>query len=122
MDDERWDQMMNALQVDLYPKVQTKLDHDLVRAYRSTFWQILKHLGEDLSDFQECPPHGVCTPDVPQLAFDGVLELKTRFDRLEEFVLWVSESQLELSADSDTMFRLNGIIDAAKAVLDDIST
>lgn len=120
MDDENWKRMVDALDGAMTPKQQAELDHTLLRAYRSTFWQILKHLGEDLSDFQECPPRGFCTPDVPQLAFDGVLELKTRFDRLEEFVLWVSEMNL---ADPDFGYpMLRSVIDTAREVLDDIST
>lgn len=122
MDEKVWKDMFAALDMPPPAIVQAKLDHDLVRAYRDTFWAILNQTGADTSDFESCPPHGVCTPDIPIRAFNDVVELRARFNRLEQFVVWVAESE-DMRSDPDDPsggHRLNDMIDAAKEVLDDI--
>jgi hypothetical protein len=120
MDDRTWDGMLAALDADMLPKIKAKRDDPLVHAYRSTFWEILKRVGADTSDFQSCPPHGVCTPDIPIRALDEVVELKARFNRLKQFVIWVSENEVMADPfDPSGGHRLNDMIDAAKEALDD---
>src|SRR6185369_17311120 len=92
MDDETWDRMVIEAMNAISPKVEAKLDHDLVRAYRAFFWEIYKMMGADTMDYRSCPPPGVLIPDVPTLALDEVRELKARFDRLEQFAIWVFDS------------------------------
>jgi hypothetical protein len=120
MDDRTWDGMLAALDAELLPKIKAKRADPLVHAYRSTFWEILKRVGANTSDFQSCPPHGVCTPDIPIRALDEVVELKARFDRLEQFVIWVSEEEGYIAGFEEfARRRLNDMIDAAKEALDD---
>lgn len=121
MDDGTWDGMLAALDANMLPKIKAKRDDPLVHAYRDTFWEILKRIGADISDFQSCPPHGVCTPDIPLRALDEVVELKARFNRLEQFVLWVAESgHYGFQHEAYPGARHNEMVDAAKEALDDI--
>jgi hypothetical protein len=121
VDDKTWDGMLAALDAALPPKIQAKPDRGPIRSYRETFWEILKLTGADTSDFQSCPTRGVCTPDIPRQAFREVMELRARFDRLEQFVIWVAENEVMADPfDPSGGHRLNDMIDAAKEALDDI--
>jgi len=127
MDDETWNQMMASLQMDLYPKAQAKLDHDLVNAYRGTFWEIYKWTGADPMDYESCPLYGVLIPDIPILAFNEVKDLRNRYDelqasadRLEQFAMWLAsmdDSNPDQMSEERRIVTLTRIIERAKGAL-----
>jgi hypothetical protein len=120
MDEWTWTRMVAALDGLGALNAQAQLDHDLVRVHRETLWEILKLTGADTSDFQSCPPQGVCTPDIPARALNEVVELKARFNRLEQFVIWVAESGHHgFQYEAYPGARYNDMVDAAKEALDD---
>lgn len=107
MDDETWDRMVIATMDAISPKVEAKLDHDLVKAYRGTFWEIYKWTGADPMDYESCPPFGVLRPDIPILAFDEVKDLRNRYEelqasagKLEQFAMWII-NELEWRGNSE---------------------
>jgi hypothetical protein len=70
-----------------FPAGDTEYEVEILRrriqVYRNLFWQIYVLTGSD-PDMDNpdgpCPPAGVYTPDLPELALDAVRELRQDYD------------------------------------------